>query len=152
MTKWTQLHSNVHISGGDGFSFVNLNMPFPDWVRDSLTNEEKEFVKLCVPNHKPRTIKGVVVQLKPYDALRMYMCESMSDTFALSHNGSACLIGSRSEQDLFKLVLKFEETKPIKVWDSNREFYIRVAEGDNFSEDGSAQVGNRREHSLNEGW
>jgi len=153
MTKWTQLHTGVHISGGDGFSFIKLVLPWRDFFLDTLNNEEKEFVKLCQPNHKPRFIKGVEVPLRPLDALRMYLCESMSHTFALaeSTNGQA-MIGFRSQKDSFKFVLKFPETTAVKVWDSNTKFYIRVADGDTFSEDGSAQVGDRRSHSLNEGW
>lgn len=153
MTKWTEIHSDVHISGGDGFSFIKIPMPPSNWMfGGDPTEEEKEFIKVCVPNHKPRIIKGIEVPLEPYHALRMYLCAGASATFGLAMVGGNFLVGVRSQKDLFKLALKFPETDTTKVWDSNTKFYIRVSEGDSFSEDGSAQIGSRRNFSLDEGW
>jgi len=158
MSDWIQLHSDVHISGGDGFSFQLIESPFPDWNlkhQNKQTREEQEFIKQCLPNNKPKIIAGIEVPLEPYNALRMYLCESMSATFALAqiqwNHRPYFIIGSRSQKDLFKILLKFPETTSVKVWDSNTQFYIRVAEGDSFSEDGSATIGSRRTFS-NEGW
>ena len=159
MTDWTALHSDVNISGGDGFSFLLLNKPQHNWDFRQPQNqsvEEIEFIKLCIPGHKPRIINGVEVPMEPDNALRMYLCASMSTTFAYGtcteRNIPRWIIGARNKKDIFKLKLKFPETETRTVWDSNTQFYIRVAEGDAFSEDGSAQIGDRRSHSINEGW
>lgn len=158
MTDWTALHSDVHVSGGDGFSFLLLEKPLHSWdfqQPQKQSTEEIEFVKLCIPGHKPRIINGVEVPMEPDNALRMYLCASMSATFAygtcMESGRPKWIIGSRSQKDIFKLKLKFPETEARKVWDSNTLFYIRVAEGDSFSDDGSATIGARRTHS-NEGW
>lgn len=158
MTDWIALHSDVNISGGDGFSFIVLRRPLHDFnfqqpVKQSA--EEIAFVKQCLPNNKPRMVAGIEVPTPPHNALRMYLCDAMSATFAYGHyigNGPpSFIIGSRSQKDMFKLTLKFDETRTISSWDSNTEFYVRVADGDAFSEDGSARIGNRRTYS-DEGW
>lgn len=158
MTDWTELHSDVHISGGDGFSFMLLEKPMHSWDFQNPQNqtaEEIEFVKLCIPGHKPRIINGVEVPMEPDNALRMYLCASMSATFAYGTTKESgrprWIIGSRSQKDIFKLKLKFPETQTRKVWDSNTLFYIRVVDGDSFSDDGSATIGSRRTFS-DEGW
>jgi hypothetical protein len=159
MTDWTALHSDVHISGGDGFSFIVLSRPLHSFnygPNAKQSAEELAFVKQCLPNNKPRVVAGIEVPTPPHNALRMYLCEAMSTTFAYGHyiggGAPSFIIGSRSQKDMFKLTLKFDETRSISSWDSNTEFYVRVAEGDAFSEDGSAQIGDRRSHSINEGW
>jgi len=117
--------------------------------------EEIEFVKLCIPGHKPRIINNVEVPMEPDNALRMYLCASMSATFAygtcMERSSPKWIIGTRSQKDIFKLKLKFPETETRKVWDSNTVFYVRVADGDAFSDDGSATIGHRRTFS-DEGW
>lgn len=158
MTDWVELHSDVNISGGDGFSFLLLRRPQRtfDWQQQNKQSaEEIAFVKQCLPNSKPKIIEGIEVLTPPHNALRMYLCEAMSTTFAYGQyigNGIPCfIIGSRSQKDMFKLTLKFDETKTISSWDSNTEFYVRVADGDSFSDDGSATIGSRRSYS-DEGW
>jgi hypothetical protein len=160
MTNWTQLHTDVHISGGDGFSFVLIPRPRREFKFNAngthvQSDDEKDFIKLCLPGRKPKVINGITVEIEPYDALRMYLCESMSSTFAMStmqRDGKFWfMVGVRSQRDLFKLNLKFEETQNTKVWDANTLFYVRVAEGDDFADDGSASFGHRRERSE-EGW
>ncbi len=138
MTEWSQIHSNVHISGNDGFSFIVLPTPVHDWrVQDGkLSDEEAAFVELCLPGRKPRVIAGVERPYEPYTALRMYLCESMSYTFAMCESKGNYYIGVRSKKDLFKLNLKFEDCDNIKIWDSKMTFYVRTAEGDTFSDKG----------------
>lgn len=159
MTTWTQLHTSVHVSGGDRFSFQLIRAPEFDWSlvhSDIQSQADKDFIAQCLPNRKPKLINGVERPMTPHTALRMYLCESMSTTFALGqtqhNNVSYFMVGSRSQKDLFKIQLKFPETTTIKVWDANTQFYIRVSEGDSFSEDGSASIGDRRTHSISEGW
>lgn len=159
MTDWVELHSDVNISGGDGFSFLLLRRPLQSFGFGNSpakqSPEEIAFVKQCLPNNKPKIIKGVEILTPPHNALRMYLCEAMSATFAygqyIGNGQSSFIIGSRSQKDMFKLTLKFDETKTISSWDSNTEFYVRVAEGDSFSDDGSATIGSRRSFS-DEGW
>lgn len=137
MTEWSQMHSDVFIGGADGFSFITLRTPIHDWRVDAkLSDEETSFVELCLPGRKPRVINGVERPYEPYNALRMYLCESMSNTFALSEYRGKYYIGVRSKKDLFKLNLKFEDSENIKLWDSKVKFYVRVAEGDFFSDKG----------------
>lgn len=139
MTTWAQMHTDVYISGADGFSFITLKVPMHDWrVQDGkLSDEEAAFVKLCLPGRKPRVIAGVERPYEPYNALRMYLCESMSSTFALAEFRGKYYIGVRSKKDLFKLNLKFEDSENIKMWDRTIQFYMRVAEGDFFSDKGN---------------
>ena len=155
MTTWTQIHTDVHISGGDRFSFVLVPIPAHDWMDNKPTDAEKEFVDLCLPNCKPKIINGIEVKITPDNALRMYMAESMGSTFAIgktTRNNKICyIVGTRSPRDLFKLNLKFPNTENTKTWDSNTLFYVRVAEGDDFADDGSASFGHRRTRSE-EGW
>lgn len=138
MTNWSQMHTDVLIGGGDGFSFITLPVPLHDWrVQDGkLSDEEAAFVELCLPGRKPRVINGVERPYEPYNALRMFLCESMSSTFALAEHQGKYYIGMRSNKDLFKLNLKFEDSSNIKIWDSRIKFYIRVEEGDFFSDKG----------------
>ena len=138
MTSWSQMHSDVFIGGADGFSFITLTTPIHDWrvLDGTLSDEEKSFVELCLPGRKPRVINGVERPYEPYNALRMYLCESMSSTFALAESKGKYYIGVRSKKDLFKLNLKFEDSDNIKIWDSKIKFYVRVAEGDFFSDKG----------------
>ena len=158
MTDWIALHSDVHITGGDGFSFILLEKPMHEWNFQQPQNQSAEeiaFIKLCIPGHKPKIINGVEVPMEPDNALRMYLCQSMTTTFAYGtckeSGRPRWIIGSRSPKDIFKLKLKFPETEVRTAWDSNTTFYIRVAEGDSFSEDGSATIGSRRTFS-DEGW
>lgn len=137
MTDWSQIHSDVHIGGADGFSFITMSVPMHDWRIDQQSKEEKEFVELCLPGHKPRMIAGVERPYEPYNALRMYLCESMSYTFALSEHQGKYYIGVRSKKDLFKLNLKFDECDNIKMWDSKIKFYVRTAKDDTFSDKGT---------------
>ena len=137
MTDWSQIHSDVHIGGADGFSFITMSVPMHDWRTDQQSKEEKEFVELCLPGRKPRMIAGVERPYEPYNALRMYLCESMSYTFALAEHQGKYYIGVRSKKDLFKLNLKFDECDNIKMWDSKIKFYVRTAEGDTFSDKGT---------------
>ena len=140
MTEWSQMHTDVLISGADGFSFITVPRPFHDWRTmgtPQLSEEEKAFVDLCLPGRKPRIIAGVERPYEPYNALRMYLCESMSSTFALAEHQAKYYIGVRSKKDLFKLNLKFEDSTNIKIWDSKIQFYVRVAEGDSFSDKGT---------------
>lgn len=139
MTDWSQMHTDVHIGGADGFSFITLPTPMHNWQIDMQSEEEKAFVELCLPGRKPRVIAGVERPYEPYNALRMYLCESMSYTFALAEHQGKYYIGVRSKKDLFKLNLKFEDSTNIKVWDSKIVFYVRVAEGDFFSDKGTVK-------------
>lgn len=156
MTNWTQLHSDVAITTGDGFSFILLDEPGHNWNDEVYTIDEEEFIQQCLPNNKPKLIGGVEVKMKCKDALRMYLCASMSTTFALGHyvaNGRPrFIIGSRSERDLFKITLKFPETKATKTWTSMIKFYIRVAEGDYFSERGDLPRGKAQYSRIDEAW
>jgi len=141
MTKWTQMHTDVHISGADGFSFIKMRVPPHNWHLDAQTDEEKEFVELCLPGHKPRVLGGVERPFDPYNALRMYLCEALTRTFALAEYQGHYYIGLRSHKDLFKLNLKFTDTQNIKVWDANIPFYVRVSEGDTYADEGNASFG-----------
>lgn len=155
MTEWSQIHTDVHIGGADGFSFVLIRKPDPVFLTTVLSEEEQEFVSICLPGRKPRVINGVERPYEPWQALRMYMCESMSDTFAIGQTQrdykTYFIIGTRSPRDLFKLNLKFPETTNTKTWDANILFYIRTAKDDVFSDNGTASFGHRRVRSE-EGW
>ena len=59
MTTWTQLHSDVSVSSGDGFHFVLLDVPMHEWNHDTHTLEETDFIEQCLPNNKPKVINGV---------------------------------------------------------------------------------------------
>lgn len=139
MTDWSQIHSDVHVGGADGFSFITLIIPMHDWRMDKQSEEEKAFVEMCLPGRKPRMVAGVERPYEPYNALRMYLCEAMSDTFALAQHQRRYYIGVRSKKDLFKLNLKFDDAENIKIWDSKIKFYVRVAEGDFFSDKGTVK-------------
>ena len=137
MTEWGQIHSDVHIAGSDGFSFITMPTPMHDWRVDVQSKEQQEFVELCLPGRKPRVINGVERPYEPYNALRMYLCESMSDTFALCESKGKYYIGVRNKKDLFKLNLKFADCDNIKVWDSKMKFYVRTSKDDTFSDKGT---------------
>ncbi len=113
MTNWTQLHSDVAITGGDGFSFILIDAPAHNWNDEVRTMPEEEFVQQCLPNDKPKIINGVEIKIKCLDALRMYLCESMSTTFALGQYVATgrpkFIVGSRNPADLFKITLKFPD-------------------------------------------
>jgi len=131
MTEWGAIHTDTHISGTDGFSFLRFNGPEWDWSGKAIA----EFIHLLMPNEDERpsawkdvehlvtqsVIAGGAREL-PLQALKMHLCK-----------------------------LKFAETEATKVWNSNTRFYVRVKKGEKFNSDGTAATGHRRQFSS-EGW
>jgi len=162
MTEWGAIHTDTHISGTDGFSFLRFNGPEWDWSGKAIA----EFIHLLMPNEDERpsawkdvehlvtqsVIAGGAREL-PLQALKMHLCNTMSGTFALGQEGRSrdFLVGATNPADLFKLKLKFAETEATKVWNSNTRFYVRVKKGEKFNSDGTAATGHRRQFSS-EGW
>jgi len=161
MTEWGGIHTDTHISGTDGFSMVKFRGPEWDWTGENMV----EFILRLLPNEddRPKAWKDVKQLVKtnvennsardlPYEALKLYLCKSMSNTFALGKTKSnLMLVGTKSGADQFKLILAFEDAEKTKVWDSNITFYVRVKKGDKFVSDGNAATGHKRQFS-NEGW
>ena len=162
MTEWGAIHTDTHISGTDGFSFVRFNSPDWDWTGKPIV----EFIHLLMPNEdeRPQAWKDVEQLVTksmeiggarelPLQALKMHLCNTMSSTFALGQEqrGGDFLVGATNPADLFKLKLKFAETEATKIWNSNTRFYVRVKKGEKFISDGTAATGHRRQFSS-EGW
>ncbi len=127
MSKWSAIHSYVHVSSGDGFHWIRI--PHVSWMPRGEKNPFVEMLGI-------KTDK----KLSPDSAMRIYMCRYMNSTFCIGHesNGTGGLmfvIGVRSEKDVFQLKLRFSNAEETKIWSYGTTFYVRVLEGDTFSED-----------------
>lgn len=129
MSKWSAIHSDVQVSSGDGFHWIRI--PFVAWAPK---DEKNPFVEsLGIKTDK---------ELSPDSAMRIYMCKAMNSTFCLGIESSGVgglmfVIGVRSEKDIFQLKLRFAEATETKIWSYGIKFYVRVLEGDHFSESGA---------------
>lgn len=129
MSKWSAIHTDVQVSSGDGFRWIRI--PYVAWVPQG---EKNSFVELL----GIKTDK----ELSPDSAMRMYMCRAMNSTFCIGRESSGAgglmfVIGVRSEKDIFQLKLRFANAIETKIWSYGTQFYVRVLEGDTFSENGT---------------
>jgi len=131
MSKWCAIHPNAQISSGDGFHWIRL--PYIAWVPQG---EKNPFIEsLGIKTDKV---------LGPESAMRMYLCRAMNSTFCIGKESSGIgglmfVIGVRSEKDVFQLKLRFAEAVETKMWSYGTNFYVRVLEGDHWSEDGALE-------------
>lgn len=131
MSKWSAIHSDVQISSGDGFRWIRI--PYVAWMPKGEKNPFVEMLGI-------KTDK----ELSPDSAMRMYMCKAMNATFCLGKEsdgtgGLMFVIGVRSEKDIFQLKLRFANATETKIWSYGTQFYVRVLEGDDWSEKGTLE-------------
>ena len=129
MSKWSAIYTNAQVSSGDGFHWIRI--PYVAWVPEG---EKNPFVEML----DVKTDK----ELSPRSAMRIYMCRAMNSTFCIGQESSGdgglmFVIGVRSEKDIFQLKLRFAEATETKIWSHGTTFYIRVLEGDYWSENGT---------------
>lgn len=128
MSKWSSIHSDVHVSTGDRFYFIRIS-----YIAWTPFSEKNPFVEML-------GIKSDKL-LSPLSALTIYMCNAVSSTFCIGREfndgKSAFIIGVRDERDLFQLKLRFADSTVTKVRETNTNFYVRVRDGDHFSEGGT---------------
>jgi len=131
MSKWSAIHSDVQVSSGDGFHWIRI--PYTAWVPPGEKNPFVEMLGI-------KTDK----ELSPVSAMRMYLCRAMNSTFCMGTEpsgigGLMVVVGVRSEKDIFQLKLRFAEAVETKVWSFGTNFYVRVLEGDHWSEGGTLE-------------
>ena len=131
MSKWSAIHSDVQVSSGDGFRWIRI--PYVVWAPKGEKNPFVEMLGI-------KTDK----ELSPESAMRIYLCKAMNSTFCLgtesSGAGSLMLVfGVRSEKDIFQLKLRFADSVETKIWSYGTQFYVRVLEGDHWSEKGALE-------------
>lgn len=131
MSKWSAIYTDAQISSGDGFHWIRI--PFVWWTPPDEKNPFVEMLGI-------KTDK----ELSPESAMRIYLCKTMNSTFCLgkesSGNGSLMfVIGVRSEKDIFQLKLRFATAIETKIWSYGTQFYVRVFEGDHWSEKGTLE-------------
>lgn len=129
MSKWSSIYSDVKISTGDGFYFIRL--PYTFWVPAGEINPFVEMLGI-------KTDK----QLSPQSAMQIYLCNTMISTFCFGKEfgdsrNSSFIIGVRDEKDLFQLKLRFANSVETRIRETGTKFYVRVRDGDHFSEDGT---------------
>jgi len=128
MSKWCAIHSDVNVSSGDGFHWIRI--PYGHWVPGGKENP-------FVASFRNKTDK----QQSPHTVMRMYLCQAMSSTFCIGSEpsgtgGMMFVVGVRSEKDIFTLKLRFADSEETKIRTFGTQFYVRVLEGDTFSENG----------------
>ena len=134
MSKWSAIHPLVHIKSKDGFRMVLFPMPekrFFQKLGAALSNKpepEDEFMRKLIPDGPlPRS---------RLSAMKMYVSRVATSTYCVGRSGSpageAYLIGFREEKDIFKILLIWPDAKQVNSWRSNTNFFVRVAEGDEY--------------------
>lgn len=128
MSKWSAIYTDVQVSSGDGFRWIRI--PYVAWVPPGEKNPFVEMLGI-------KTDK----ELSPESAMRIYLCKTLNSTFCMGTElsgagGLMLVIGVRSEKDVFQLKLRFADATETKVWSYGTRFYVRVLEGDYWSESG----------------
>jgi len=137
MSKWRAIHPAIKVNGMDGFRMLRFNMPsysqmnaIASKLTEGKNDPHEDFMRRLIPEGPlPRN---------PKDALKIYFTAEASYSFCVGNanmfdgdkNTSSFLVGFRSDKDMFKFLLTWPDAQQITTWQTNIQFFVRIAVDD----------------------